>query len=457
MRLIRLTTTDTACVFDNYFNTDILIPPQSKIALQNLSFELRSGFLTIAAENASIVYTAANGINKTATLQHKSYTINQVNILLDDIRVALNNSLSVVTGSLGMEWFADAVNDKVHLLQKQLYFDEQLTTVRTIEVAQSAPGSANGYKVYKGNNIVTENNQYIHWQTEWSKGCPKFSTKVYTAPSTNTENFRIALLTTNSEITYGNTISEDSIKYSITCPSNNGDAYYKCKSQAGQITTAYNLGSWIATDFPNNDKLELYIEEGQVIGRITLSNDTSTRHELFSEPYTDETLYPVIIYYHSNGGSSAVLVTLKDIVRPAGAPTTHQESVAKLDRSLEMDKSLAKALGFEAHINHQKQVQFIDLTGDYEIQYLADAFVVMLQDLKLESFDGHTHQRSNILAVVTAPNQQGSIKYEVGNLVFVNISNNRAITLRNIRARILTADLQPVEVEGLSSITLLLD
>ena len=178
MRLIRLTTTDPACVFDNYFNTDILIPPQSKIALQNLSFELRSGFLTIAAENASIVYTAANGINKTATLQHKSYTINLVNILLDDIRVALNNSLSVVTGSLGMEWFADAVNDKVHLLQKQLYFDEQLTTVRTIEVAQSAPGSANGYKVYKGNNTVTENNQYIHWQTEWSKGCPKFSTKV---------------------------------------------------------------------------------------------------------------------------------------------------------------------------------------------------------------------------------------------------------------------------------------
>ena len=104
------------------------------------------------------------------------------------------------------------------------------------------------------------------------------------------------------------------------------------------------------------------------------------------------------------------------------------------------------------------KVETIDLLASNEIQFLADAFIVMLRDLKCESFDGLLNKRSNILAVLSAaPSSSGQVKYEVANLVFIDLNNAQPLTIRNLKVRLLTNDLQPLLVDGMSTMTLLID
>jgi hypothetical protein len=56
MKLIRLTTTDDLGVFSNTFNEDIIIEPNSRIALHSLTTQVNTENIVIDAQNDDIVY-----------------------------------------------------------------------------------------------------------------------------------------------------------------------------------------------------------------------------------------------------------------------------------------------------------------------------------------------------------------------------------------------------------------
>lgn len=91
-----------------------------------------------------------------------------------------------------------------------------------------------------------------------------------------------------------------------------------------------------------------------------------------------------------------------------------------------------------------------------------ETFLVVLDNVPLESFDTQVGGRKNVLSVIVRDkdiDSQGVIKHITHNenfLIYRKIKNNNEITLRQIRARILDRDLQPIVAQGLSSLTLLI-
>jgi hypothetical protein len=103
-------------------------------------------------------------------------------------------------------------------------------------------------------------------------------------------------------------------------------------------------------------------------------------------------------------------------------------------------------------------------TSEFPIPQEADAFLVLLDSLQLQSYDSFSKtqepsggQRRNILTVIPSSNVTGSLVYEPSYPTFIDLDNANPLLVRNIRARIVRNDYSPVAVEGLSSLVLLVD
>ena len=74
MRLIRLTGEDPDGIISNDFQQDIIITPQSKIALKSLSCEVKATSIDIDSANDTINYQVQGSQGTlTAQLEHASY------------------------------------------------------------------------------------------------------------------------------------------------------------------------------------------------------------------------------------------------------------------------------------------------------------------------------------------------------------------------------------------------
>ncbi len=86
---------------------------------------------------------------------------------------------------------------------------------------------------------------------------------------------------------------------------------------------------------------------------------------------------------------------------------------------------------------------------------VADAFLVEMLNLSLDSYDGFKGQRKNILAVVPATDKDGVVLYEPSNLNLIDLDNKEGINLRNIKARVVNTDYSPFKMKGTATLTIL--
>ena len=85
-----------------------------------------------------------------------------------------------------------------------------------------------------------------------------------------------------------------------------------------------------------------------------------------------------------------------------------------------------------------------------------DGYVVELMNLGVESFDSFNGgQRRDILATIVAKDDSDDIVYTAPFPVWLNLSNSRTITLRNITFRIVNTDYSALDVESIPMATLL--
>ncbi len=75
---------------------------------------------------------------------------------------------------------------------------------------------------------------------------------------------------------------------------------------------------------------------------------------------------------------------------------------------------------------------------------VSDSYLIELLNLPLDSYDSLTNGRKNILASIPISERiltnTGIIQYEPNTLFFIDLKNDFPLTLRNIRARIVTDD-----------------
>ena len=88
-----------------------------------------------------------------------------------------------------------------------------------------------------------------------------------------------------------------------------------------------------------------------------------------------------------------------------------------------------------------------------------DSYIVQLLTVPLDSYDTFEGGEFSILKVIPNLNQtsdQRKCNYEASNLHFIDLKNSQPQTLRNIKARILTDELEPISTIHMSSLTVLI-
>ena len=112
MKFLRLTSQDEDAIFNADFNDGIHIPPNSKIALQSASANVRGGSIAIKDSNNTITYQIEDGFQKNFQLSNFNYDKGNVLSLLVDIQRQFNKNAKFETGLnkiLGLGW--EATND----------------------------------------------------------------------------------------------------------------------------------------------------------------------------------------------------------------------------------------------------------------------------------------------------------------------------------------------------------
>lgn len=107
-----------------------------------------------------------------------------------------------------------------------------------------------------------------------------------------------------------------------------------------------------------------------------------------------------------------------------------------------------------------KGLKPLNITGnqDFDPTDKADNFVVEMLSMDLDSYDGVASERRSILATVPkAVDEDGTIVYDTPAPVFIDINNANDILIRNIRARLLKPNLEPLRISGNAYMTVLID
>ena len=97
MKLIRLVT-DNKGVFTSSFDSDMLIEPQSKMALLNLTFQTEFENITIDPTNSQITFKSDitnNDTEDTDAIENRIFTQSQIQEYYDAVELGLNSALSL--------------------------------------------------------------------------------------------------------------------------------------------------------------------------------------------------------------------------------------------------------------------------------------------------------------------------------------------------------------------------
>ena len=162
------------------------------------------------------------------------------------------------------------------------------------------------------------------------------------------------------------------------------------------------------------------------------------------------------------GGDTLLNIVGDNSIPTIGAspPTNYTGSKTKFNTIDWQTQDLADFLGFsQTKQPFQEADGNVVYTSNVASQSIItyDSLVVELLSIELDSFDSQTHKRQNILAVLPNIQSTGSkMNYNAPYPLYISMKNRNEFSLRNIKARILNADLDDIEVQGKTTMTLLI-
>ena len=480
MKLIRLSTEDKSGFFNNDFSSDIPIMKNSKVALHSLSFEPIINVLVVDATNDNITYNLTNTTpanSKTINLTHGTFTTHNFQDFLDDFTDKINNSLVFEAGkAMGTQFkaFINSQSKKAHLFFN--YSNPQQN--REFEIVNDLNVSQNFIR--KNNNTNSTNDtKNISSNRPFTQGCGCFRVRLRDLKNNggadNTNGFTMGLTTTPPD-QFGANVTKDYVirafystkNYSIQTP-----------ATAGLVDSGIlpHITDAIAAGNVNCDNLEIVVTQGRIQGRIYRQNQAN--FDLLFDEVLDRTrtYYPIVSF---QGGQNTTQInqirysydTFKyedNNINTVSETETNETfsgfTVAppnftggRTIYNLILPETIAGFLGFKL-LNTIKGGVIGNFIADtqFEATLKNDAYIIEMKNMELESYDGFTKngERKNILAVIPKNNNDGLVEYEPNTPYFIDMKNVKE-NIRNVSARILRADLEPVIMGGLASMTILI-
>tara|TARA_R110001592_G_scaffold265048_2_gene530604 strand:+ start:75 stop:1532 length:1458 start_codon:yes stop_codon:yes gene_type:complete len=477
MKLIRLTSNDRTGYFDNRFDTDINIKEDSQIALRSCSFKTVISTLAVKNTNQDISFQIKVGEVKTIKLDTAIYTAANQDVLFKQITDKLNKTLSVVDRQIGLQFLAQvgSTTSKVEIGYKKASLTNVKDGLAATVFAKSASVLTTSDKVRQtGDNVTTDENR-LYSKVPLGQGCAVFRAKILSltadGAADNKNGFTMGLSSTDPDTWDSVNLTEAEKDYYIKMV-RFGTNYQEKTPTSPVADSGVALGN---VGQAPGDFIEFAIELGKVKCRIYKDAD-ATPEVLFSEDYVVGTNYfPFITFQGNNNRTSLRLVAwTMDPYQIPVAPALQTTELAFFEavgdslnatppkttmpgagatNILTLHEDLRSFFGYSFSVNEQtsNNPNFV-AEKNFLATLINDSFYIEMRNIELESYDGASGTRKNILSTIPKSDNELLVEYEPNNLNFVDIKNIRS-AIRNIQCRILRIDDEEPLISGLAVIT----
>ena len=455
--MIRLTTQNPEGFYNNDFHTDIIIEPNSKIALHSLTAEIDTEAITISEgvnDNIQFKMTQEQTTFRSLHIKTGTYNSSNYSLLFSDITNKMNRLMFYNSNEIGRQWRVGISNDKKVVFENVLGQNMQPKTTQNDKIVKVNAVTTSGLLSNRNGGTVGNFDSFIYMKSSQCKGSSSLRAELpetfnnciiaylLSCPNTNTTNINLT-----------------DIKYGIKI---NGAKYEYIHN--GVITSSSlvpQVGDYMSIDTHEN-KLFLNV--------YAIVNDTKTTLSEFDYNHTDE-LFPVIIFLSNQNGqlkniqftSDPFYRLTYDIEQPPVIVTyiPNIEARNTIKTLKIMDAQLASFFGFKQTIysNTPANTSWILTSDDYfQPADFSDSFIVELLNLNVDSYDGLTKERRNFLhCIVQADIIRNRLTYTAPYLLWLDIKNTNKLSIRNLKARLLKEDLSQVNLLGISQITVIIE
>jgi hypothetical protein len=472
VKLVRLTTTDQQAIFDNNFNTEILINEKSQIALKSLTLERVRDVVTINESNKEIDFTI-DGTAQKAILTEEIYDPLLINDpekrLLEDMTNKFNQYAEYDENMVGFEAKCEINEGKVNIEFQQGLLNENAadwrakpTTPSTIE--RTTQGSDYFYGADISGALPATIMDFT--QTKYlSKGVPQISFELGQVGTSVQDCWAAGFCLTDPDEIQG-LLGIDDLRYGLQLPSQSGGAISYDLIENGNLAgSTFVTPTFVNPTSELNDAIKITKElfSDTPSYRIVITHDGvdySFTSPLLDTELTQE-LYPVILFL--GGKENSLIRNLKNTISPFNPNHQTPTPTKGLEGFINFQgDSLRKYLRYDTlrvpPIGLNKGYPFnFNADKTYKPNNQADAFIVEFLNLPLTSWDGLIETRNPYLNVIPIVVDAGDkLIYDTPFPIFIDIDNAQQLGLRNLKVRILNNDLSPFEMTGLASMTLLI-
>ncbi len=505
--LIRLHTESTKGLFDCDFHDDIILKPQSEIALHSLSVERQTKTIQIDSTNDQVTFQV-DGVSgpMTALLDHGLINKNNIFKVFRSLTDRMNSALRFNDGAGGnltkqtgtmMRVEVDKTNKiRLGMLHSVV---QTITTVSAPELvtANNINFASNEMKLTNNTNAGSADDlaSCLFYKTPYGLGASVARVRCKTLTDANADVSGFVMgLTTNLNALTNNNLQVTDVEFGIRVKKSTAVIEVKSGllSGFGNNAGGFTLSAFGAGGaFRNNDCLSLELVEsiageGQKLHLVNHSTANGRRELLKTDiPLRNETDFKAINYYFF----IAILGKNDSCILDHAGCTTNPYIKQEQDFDAETEKALgvvptlptangrrtaynyilpstvADFMGFDSAVGNPTAIvtpfRIFSANRQFEAVCGSDNYIIEMLNMPLNSYDSLKKGRKDILALVPTSEQivddeTGVIQYEPKNIIYLPLRNAEAQTLRNIRARILASDYSVITTEGISNLNILI-
>tara|TARA_R100000654_G_scaffold32892_2_gene57910 strand:+ start:1192 stop:2754 length:1563 start_codon:yes stop_codon:yes gene_type:complete len=514
--LIRLHTENNDAVFDCDFQDDIIIKENTEIALHSLSIERQNKKLDVDATNDTINFqVSTNAGTHDISIPHGKLSSTNIGSTLRDITDLMNSQLRFFRGTPLEIANGDNPNTKETGMQikvstdnsKKVSFDFRYSGAVNALTANAGDlldtvnmnTTSNEYKVADG-TVAADSDTLQHANFAFKRPISlgthisKVRIKKFTNTNGDQSGFIMGLTTEQNKITNNSlTLADLDFAIRVKKPADiievkNTKAGAFGNNAAGRTVVNVTTGG----GFRDNDHLSFELREsvageGQKMHLMHYQSGAGGATELLkadielrgTAKFNDVPYFFVVALLGDtnsikldNVGSclnqyigvpNTGELSAFDSENLVGLPQTLPSTLVRdTQYSLTMPSTLASFFGFDSAANASTGGNALFIGNrQFESVVNSDNYIVEMLNMPINTYDSLAKGRKNVLSYVPVSetiidDDTGVVQYTAPYPLYLPLSNQFAMTLRNIRARIVANDFSQITSEGIASINILL-
>ena len=464
MRLLRLISSKpTGSVgvseFENYFNDNIILKANSKIGLLNASVPINYKEVHITTDSNQFQFKTADtyAYHDVDLGGDAVYDIQDFLELLKLRCYKMLNKVNDYDNGFAMKFILKDAKVNIKIFRAKY---EPINQDGAITVNKGVTYQATA--MIRANQGASDNASFLYSRLPALLSCTFFNAKVTTLAN------MILGLTRNLGMQPPDLLDDDDFKYAIKIDVAGGLRYYYYHDANGvpvqipRATVTPTVNDWVALEI-NQGVLYYKIYQNAGVDPIQLAhfaiNQSDQLHVAIGLRETNvRTSYPRIYYdpfftinalneVQHDTNEYSIYDTINEPDEPVGLglnPPTPASSFGNIIFTLNFNKEpLQDILGFNSQtLRNKGQSTTFSAHAIYNSFAVPATLLVELLNIKLNSYDGLTGSRRNIVAVIPGQNNSSSerLLYSTPAPMMLDVDNQFDINMRSIRVRIVSGD-----------------